>query len=157
MNTQTTSAVEKSSVPYRERVLPSFGSFLPVLAVFPSILLALYPISPLAGYLLGLTITAVVMILMVWRAPVIEISDGFLRVSRAKVDLRLIGEASVIAKENSFLERGPNLKTNAFFVFQGSVKTMLKIEIADKRDPTPYWLFSTRHADEIKRLLKKQN
>jgi hypothetical protein len=66
-----------------------------------------------------------------------------------------IGEAEAISKEGIFLERGPKLDPGAYKVFQGSVKTAIKISITDPEDPTPYWLISTRQPDKLAELLKK--
>jgi hypothetical protein len=89
------------------------------------------------------------------RAPTIELSQLELRVGRVGIFRNLIGEAEVISKDRIFLERGPNLDPGAHKVFQGSVKTAIKIAILDPEDPTPYWLISTRKPDKLAELLEK--
>jgi hypothetical protein len=62
----------------------------------------------------------------------------------------------VIAKDQIFQERGPKLEPAAFKVFQGTVKTAVKIEISDPSDPTPYWIISTRKPIQLASALESK-
>jgi hypothetical protein len=89
------------------------------------------------------------------RAPKIQVSSRALTVARVTISRDLIGEPVVIGKEDIFAERGPNLDPAAHKVFQGSVKTAVKIPINDPEDPTPYWLVSTRNPNKLVQSLRK--
>jgi hypothetical protein len=67
----------------------------------------------------------------------------------------LIGEPEAIGKDDIFSERGPKLDPAAYKVFQGSVKTAIKIPISDPDDPTPYWLVSTRNPAKLVEILSR--
>jgi hypothetical protein len=142
-------------IQYRERVLPSAGTFAPTVAVFPAVLLALYPISPPLGVALGAMLTAAVMVTLFARSPKIQVAGGMLQVGKASISVELISEVKVVSKNESFSERGPKLDARSFYVFQGSVKTALKVYIVDPQDPTPYWLFSTRNPDQLRKILRE--
>jgi hypothetical protein len=140
---------------YKERVLPSFGTFAAIFALFPSIAIVSEPFDIRIGLAIGVGAVLAIWALLIFRAPKIELSELELKVDRVSILRTLIGEAEVISKEGIFLERGPNLNPGAHKVFQGSVKKAIKIPITDAEDPTPYWLISTRNPDKLAELLKK--
>ena len=52
-------------------------------------------------------------------------------------------------------ERGPGLNPRAFLAIRFWIKGGIKVTLNDARDPTPYWLVSTKKAEEIKSALGK--
>jgi hypothetical protein len=78
-----------------------------------------------------------------------------LHVKRASIEEKYIGQMIEVLEQQSRAERGPNLDARAFICFQPSVKTMIKMTQIDGTDPTPYWLFSTRRPQELKKVLKR--
>jgi hypothetical protein len=93
--------------------------------------------------------------LLVFRAPRIQVSKNHLRVGRVSIARNLVGTPQAIDKSEIFAERGPNLDPAAHKVFQGSVKTAVKIPVTDPEDPTPYWLVSTRNPKKLVEALSK--
>ena len=147
---------EKPESPlYKERVLPSFGTFAAIFALLPSIAIVSEPFDVRIGLAIGVGAVIATWALLIFRAPKIELSELELKVGRVVISRNLIGDAQVISKEGIFFERGPNLDPGAYKVFQGSVKTAIKIPITDPEDPTPYWLISTRKPGKLAELLKK--
>jgi hypothetical protein len=92
--------------------------------------------------------------LLFFRAPQIRVTKEKLYVGRASIPRDLIGEPVAISKSEVFSERGPKLDPAAYKVFQGSIKTAIKIPISDPQDPTPYWLVSTRNPAKLAIVLK---
>ena len=84
----------------------------------------------------------------------IEISDGELRIKRAHIPLRYLGEVEVISKKNFGIERTRGADPAAFFATTFWISQGLKVQVKDERDPTPYWLISSRRAEELARALK---
>ena len=140
---------------YKERVLPNFGTFAAIFALLPSIAIISEPFDVRIGLAIGIVVVITIWTLLIFRAPTIELSNLKLKVGRVGIFRNLIGQAEVISKDRIFLERGPNLDPGAHKVFQGSVKTAIKIAILDPEDPTPYWLISTRKPHKLAELLKK--
>ena len=135
--------------------MPNFGTFAAVFALLPSIAIISEPFDIRIGLAVGVVVVITIWTLLILRAPTIELSQLELRVGRVGIFRNLIGEAEVISKDRIFLERGPNLDPGAHKVFQGSVKTAIKIAILDPEDPTSYWLISTRKPDKLAELLEK--
>ena len=143
------------SLLYKERVLPNFGTFAAVFALLPSLTIVSEPFDIRIGLAIGIVVVITIWTLLIFRAPTIELSNLKLKVGRVGIFRNLIGQAEVISKDRIFLERGPNLDPGAHKVFQGSVKTAIKIAILDPEDPTPYWLISTRKPHKLAELLEK--
>ena len=47
-------------------------------------------------------------------------------------------------------ERGPSLDARAWLSIRGWVDPVVKVTLADEKDPTPYWLVSTRRPEDLK-------
>lgn len=139
---------------YSEWVLPNWTSFLPTLAIFPTMWLTFLPIDVNVGLWSGVALTALVVLLMIAKSARVEVSGGSLKVSNAQIERKFITSVEVIGADQGFFERGSGLDTRAWIHFQGSVKTLAKVWINDPEDPTPYWLFSTRNPAELKRVLE---
>ena len=71
------------------------------------------------------------------------------------IPLKLLGKAEVIEREHQFEELGRNLDARAWLCIQASVKKLVKVELQDPNDPTPYWLITTRHPEELAALINK--
>lgn len=145
----------KTQVEYRERVTPKWTSFLPLALILPTFWLTFAPINALVGFLTGVGVTLTVATLMVANAPVIEVSAGHLQVGRARLPIKLITKVTQVARDEAFAERGPNLDSRAYVQLQASVSGLLKVQIQDKDDPTPYWLFSSRNPALLAKKLKE--
>lgn len=148
------SKLASTQADYRERVTPKWTSFLPILLIFPTFWLTFAPINLAAGIASGAVITGVVIWLMVALAPVIRIDDQILMVGKAQISRTLIGKAQIIPGAEAFAEKGPRLDARAYLALQGSIKGLVKVEITDPSDPTPYWLFSSAHPEEVVAALK---
>jgi hypothetical protein len=144
---------QRIELQYTERVLPKWSSFLPVLGVFPAIWLTLLPINEIAGVVAGLVTTALIVFAMIAKSARISITSESLEVSTASIERKHISAIEVISKSEAFAARGRELDPRAWFHFQGSVDTLVRVQISDPNDPTPYWLFSTRRPEQIKEVL----
>ena len=138
---------------YQERVVPKWSSFLPVLGVFPALWLTFLPINEPAGFWSGIAATVLIVLAMFGKSARIVVSEDFLSVANATIERKHISRVVVVRKDEAFAARGRELDPRAWIHFQGSVPTLLRVELVDPADPTPYWLFSTRKPEEIKRVL----
>jgi hypothetical protein len=138
---------------YSEWVLPKWTSFLPVLAIFPTFWLTFLPIDDVLGSVLGIVLTIAVVALKIAKSPRIAVTDEHLVVANAQIERKFIRAVSTIGADGVFAARGCDLDSRAWIHFQGSVNSLLKVEILDPHDPTPYWLFSTRNPEDLKEAL----
>ena len=138
---------------YLERVLPKGTSFLPLLLVYPTFWLTMAPFNALLGSVFGITVTLAIAAVMVVSSPKITVSASEVRVGRAHISRKLHGNATVVQKQDQFSAKGPQLDARAYLSLQPSVSGLVRMEIKDPKDPTPYWLFSTRKPELVAELI----
>jgi uncharacterized protein (DUF58 family) len=138
---------------YRERVLPSIASLLPVLLVIPTAYLTLLPFSVQAGLVVGVSVTVAILASIWFASPVLELDSSGFAVGDSLLPLNVISSVEAISPKRSFEERGVKLSPGAYVRFQISVKTHVKVFIDDQNDPTPYWLIATRDPERVVEVL----
>ena len=144
-----------TQVGYQERVTPKWTNFLPLGLILPTFWLTLAPINAALGLFLGISLTLLTAGLMIFKAPVIRVGDSKIQAGRANIELRLTGDVSVIPAERLFAARGPELDARAYLALQPSRKGLVRLEISDKKDPTPYWLISTKAPELLKKAIEE--
>jgi hypothetical protein len=83
----------------------------------------------------------------------ISVDEKELRVGKAHIDLRFIKSAIALDKNELRLARTRDADPAAYLAFNFWVSTGVKITLNDPRDPTPYWLLTTRRAKELTNTL----
>lgn len=139
---------------YRERLWPAWWVFLSTALVIPASLLVFLPISQAAGIATAIVLYGAIVITLLATAPVIEVTDGMLRVGRARIERSFLGSVSAHTGSEAVAERGTRLDARAWLVLRGWIPGVVRVEIADDADRTPYWLVSTRRPEELAAALK---
>ena len=126
-----------------------------VLGLDLSIVIALWAGLGNTAALLGLFSTLVISCFFYqFTSLVINVDDDVLRIGPAKIEKRFLGQVEILdrAKMQHFMRQGFNPR--AFYSVRFWIKSGIKIEINDPRDPTPFWIASSKRAAEIAKLLK---
>lgn len=134
---------------YRERLWPSAWIYLALGLVIPASVLVFMPINQVVGIITGVCLYLGCAGLLTGTAPVLLVTDRQLVAGRGFLPLGLVGEVTGFDGAEATLERGQRLDARAWLVIRGWVGPVVKIEIADDDDPTPYWLVSTRRPSEF--------
>jgi len=134
---------------YRERVWPAPWVYLATALVIPASLLVFLPINLLAGAITAVVLYGGCLALLAYGAPVLRIEEGVLTAGRARLPLTAVGEVTAYEGEEATLERGRRLDARAWLLIRGWVSPVVKVEVVDPEDPTPYWLVSTRRPHDI--------
>ena len=92
-------------------------------------------------------------VLMISTTPKTVVTEDVLRVGRAAIERRYLGEVTGYRGYKARYQRGPGLNGLAYMSFRGWVDPVVKVEITDERDQTPYWLFSTKRPEELVEVL----
>ncbi len=143
------------TVLYQERALPSLGFYAATLFVPVALFLIALPFSEVVGLIVA-AMSILSIIFLSWiLAPLITLTTEHLSVGKVRIETKWLGSAIEVTGKDAFLERGPRLDTRAFTRFQIGVKSLVKIELADPQDPTPYWLIATRNAEVLAGLINK--
>ncbi len=72
--------------------------------------------------------------------------NDWLYVGNAKIECKYLRKATALTKAEFVKLRGRDADPAAFNGTRFWVSTGVKVEINDKKDPTPYWLISSRKA-----------
>jgi hypothetical protein len=134
---------------YSEWQYPRPGSYLPLLLLIPAVWIVGAPFGSAIGAYIGLAIAIIVAVLKIVGAKKISVYSDSLQLGTATIPKEALGKVEIISKENHFAARGSNLDSRAFVFLKYGLPEMVKIEIVDKKDPTPYLLVSTRKAAQL--------
>lgn len=72
-----------------------------------------------------------------------------LHVGGAHLPLRFVGSVAVIDSEHKRKALGPELDPAAYVAHRGWIGPLVRVEVTDPADPTPYWLFSSRKPQRV--------
>ncbi len=86
----------------------------------------------------------------------IEITQTDLRVGRAHIQREYLGRATALDVERMRLIRGRDANPAAYLALRFWQPRGVKIEVEDDRDPTPYWLVSSKKAKGLVEALTRK-
>ncbi|WOC14364.1 DUF3093 domain-containing protein [Gordonia sp. MP11Mi] len=116
----------------------------------------------MAGYYQAWTWAAypVLGVLFAWglwsmgRTQVIVDADGSVHAHKAILPREVIARGAAIAPSAKSAAMGRQLDPAAFLMHRSWIKSMVLLVLEDQDDPTPYWLISTRHPEQVLEALK---
>ena len=138
---------------YREKLWPAAWLFISTALVIPASLLVFLPINATVGIVVAILMYAGCVGGLVLGSPVIEVTESTFVAGRARLPLSAVGTVEGFSGDEAQLERGQRLDARAWLLIRGWVSPVVKIELRDPSDPTPYWVVSTRHPDALVRAL----
>lgn len=83
----------------------------------------------------------------------VSVDERTLWAGRAHLPRDLVGTVEILDPDGVRRVMGVDADARAFVVFRAYCRGAVKVEVADPRDPTPYWVISTRHPDRLSRAL----
>lgn len=92
---------------------------------------------------------AVEVLILVATTPRIVVRERTLQVGRASIERHHVGQVTGYRGEDARAQRGPLLHGLAFVNVRGWIAPVVRIQLTDERDRTPYWLTSTRRPEEL--------
>lgn len=134
---------------YRERLWPAPWLFLATALVIPASLLVFLPINDFAGVIVAAVLYIGCVVLLLAAAPRVEVTTSELVAGKARIPLSLVGESTAARGDDAWQQRGPLLDARAWLLIRGWIDPVVRIEIDDDADPTPYWLVSTRRPEAL--------
>jgi hypothetical protein len=85
----------------------------------------------------------------------VRVAAGELHVGAARLPLRYIGRVEIVPKDGKQVALGPELDPAAFLMLRSWVGPVVRLEVTDPDDPTPYWIFSVRDAEALVAALEQ--
>ncbi|MDN3937086.1 DUF3093 domain-containing protein [Arthrobacter sp. YD4] len=146
---------DDSTLLFSEKLWPSFWIWLVAAGLSAAGILVFAPISMTAGITAAVVLFVILAVLLTVSTPSLQVTAGTLRVGRATIERRFVGTVEAFEGGEATAERGPRLNGLAFMCIRGWIDPVVRIEITDPMDRTPYWLASTRHPAEFVAALKR--
>lgn len=134
---------------YRERLVPGPWLFVATALVIPATLLVFVPINLTVGVITAIVLYAGCVVFLLVASPTISVSDAALHAGAATLPIAAIGEVSVHREADATAQRGPDLDGRAWLLIRGWISPVVRVEVADDRDPVPYWVLSSRRPEEL--------
>ena len=127
-----------------------------VVATFmiPSTILVLAPFDIVLGVIVSIIVYLAIVIPMALTSPVILVTETELRVGKAHISRDFISGVSAYSGSHAFAARGTDLNALAWILLRGWINPVVRVDIDDPQDPTPYWLFSSRKPEELVSVLR---
>jgi len=144
------SSLKDENVMYSEVLSPPIWLLAFVFFLFASLALSVWAaLGNGAGVATLIVLCIALVIIRTKVAMKIQIRGGELRIGRAHIALIYIGEVSVLSIEEMRLTRGRDADPSAFLALRFWQPRGVKVKIRDDRDPTPYWLISSKRSEEL--------
>jgi Protein of unknown function (DUF3093) len=134
---------------YREKMWPAPWLFISTALVIPASLLVFLPINATAGIVVAIVMYAGCVGGLILGSPVIELTPSTFHAGRARLPLSAVGAVKGYSGDEAQLERGQRLDARAWLLIRGWISPIVRIELIDPDDPTPYWVVSTRHPETL--------
>ncbi|MHA7241333.1 DUF3093 domain-containing protein [Arthrobacter sp. TMS1-12-1] len=149
----TKSVGQEGEVLYEERLYPSFWIWVITvgLAFVPAVIFA--PIDMLIGVVASILTLVVLIFALLTSTPTIRVTPAEVRVGRATIERQYLGRAQGFVGENATAQRGTRLHGLAYLCIRGWIDGVVRVEVSDEEDKTPYWLFSSRRPQVLSRTL----
>jgi hypothetical protein len=134
---------------YRERLWPALWLYISTALVIPASLLVFLPINQSVGVIVAIVLYAGCIVLLIAGSPTIRVTADAVYAGKARIPLENTGDLAAFDGAEATLERGQRLDARAWLMIRGWVRPVARIEVVDDRDPTPYWLVSTRRPQAL--------
>ncbi|MFB9070729.1 DUF3093 domain-containing protein [Citricoccus parietis] len=138
---------------YEEKLRPSVWIWLMALMISGLSILVFVPIGLEIGLGAAVVVFAIIAILLTLSTPRIQVTERSLQVGRAGIERRHVGAVTGYRGDDATHQRGPALHGLAFLCIRGWIDPVVRIQIEDERDRTPYWLTSTRNPEQLVEVL----
>jgi len=102
---------------------------------------------PWVGGAVALVVTAAAVI--AYGNARVSVGQEGLRAGKAVLPLAAVGEARALSPEESARLRGQGYDPRAYHLIRAYISGAVRVEVADRADPTPYWYVATRHPDRL--------
>ena len=117
--------------------------------VVPATVLIFLPLNVFVGVVSGCVLwISSVAVLWVF-SPVIVVTEEGLRVGTAYLEREFWGQAQAFRGLEARHERGPGAHGLAWLSLRPWIGPVVKIEVSDPEDPTPYWLISSKNPEAL--------
>ena len=135
---------------YRERLSLGTVGWLTAVGAGVVTLLAFVPVNRVLAVTTGAVVLAISLTVAIATAPVVEVDAGELRAGRAHIPVSLLGTGVELEPDARRAALGRDLDGRAYVCLRAWIPAMVRWDVNDTADATPYWLVSTRRPGELR-------
>ena len=84
---------------------------------------------------------------------VIEIDEKELRINSAHIELKYLGEVTVLDTQAMRYARGRDADPSAYLAIRFWTPRGVLVRVKDSRDVTPYWLISSKRGEQLSKAI----
>jgi hypothetical protein len=141
---------------FKEVIRPPFWLISFLYFMLFSLVLAIWAALGNNAAINALAISIVLGAVIIYRATssITVDSKGELRIKGAHIPVKYLGAVEIIGRKDFSYARTRGADPAAYFATTFWLSEGLKVEVTDPRDPTPYWLISTKRARALQEALK---
>lgn len=139
---------------FRERLLPSPGTWVVFVIGGAMFGVILVPLSTTIALVAGIIGIVVAVVLGVATAPVLSVDREGLIMGRARVEHDLLGEPEVLEGEDWARRMGVDFEPLAFHCTRGWIHSGVRVPLHDEDDPTSAWVASSRRPGDLALALR---
>lgn len=138
---------------YHERLTPSPGTWAAASVIPIGLALCVAPLGPIVA-LATFVVIGVACYAGLWNfAGTVRLVPGgdapVLHAGRARIATTYLQGAVAFVGEDADNQRRHRLDPRAYLMLRGWVHGVVRVELDDPGDPTPYWLISSRRPQEL--------
>lgn len=136
---------------YSEVLRVPAGWWLVSLLLVVAVWWAFFVAGPLSLAWAAGAIALSVVVAGLWRYgnATVAVDPSGLRAGRAKLSWQYVGTTVALDADQTHRALGVEADARAYLLTRPYVRCAVKVVVDDDRDPTPYWLISTRHPNEL--------
>jgi len=139
---------------YTERMAPPVWAWLVAVVIGACFGAALQVALGTAAGLPAFVVAEALALFVVGRTGVrVAVTADTLRAGRGTLPRSVIASVQPLDPATTYALRGRDANPSAFHVIASWVPTAVRVDLADARDPTPYWFVSTRRPAQLAALL----
>lgn len=137
-------------IEYKENQRPPLRTLALIYFLLGSLVIAIWAALPAPAPLIAFIASLILLALSAKSlTSQITVRNGVLSVGKARIETSYIREVTTLSKEEMALERTTRINPAAHLALKFWVNTGVKITLNDSRDPTPYWLVSTKNGEKL--------
>ena len=146
----------ENNVMWKEVIRPPLWLLAFIYFMFLSLVIAVWAaLDGRATLITWLFLTLLLIFIAIKSRSSITVDKNELRIGSAHIELKYLDSIQVLSANEMRLLRTRDADPAAFLAIKFWVSTGVKITLKDSRDPTPYWLVSSKKAEELMHTLYK--
>lgn len=141
---------------FREVLRPPIWVLAFIYFLLLSVVLSVWAAFDNRATIITMAISTLTLIWIAFAMRTVITFDGqILRIDKAKIEIKYLGEVTLLDKSAMRLLRTRDADPAAFLAIKFWEPTGLRIDLNDPRDRTPYWLITSKRGEEIAALLSR--